>query len=140
MVGGDAASRTMKVVADRGREVAAQALADQRERELANQVVLPVEGMEPEWAKEEDSPEDVTCSLEQSTADPLSELSADVEITCEDEQDDNPETSDIGTGYEVASDEVGDEPAEEVTSEKDSKDEGSDPLSLIHISEPTSPY
>ncbi|HCW78956.1 MAG TPA: hypothetical protein DG084_07545 [Gemmatimonadetes bacterium] len=130
MVGGDAASRTMKVVADRGREVAAQALADQRERELANQVVLPVEGMEPEWAKEEDSPEDVTCSLEQSTADPLSELSADVEITCEDEQDDNPETSDIGTGYEVASDEVGDEPAEEVTSEKDSKDEGSDPSGI----------
>ena len=130
MVGGDAASRTMKVVADRGREVAAQALADQRERELANQVVLPVEGMEPEWAKEEDSPEDVTCSLEQPTADPLAELSTDVEITCEDEQDDDPEISDIGTGYEVASDEVGDEPAEEVTSEKDSKDEGSDPSGI----------
>ena len=43
MAGGDVAGRTMKVVADRGRE-AAQALADQRESELANQVVLPVEG------------------------------------------------------------------------------------------------
>tara|TARA_Y100001970_G_scaffold294240_1_gene448995 strand:- start:8195 stop:10717 length:2523 start_codon:yes stop_codon:yes gene_type:complete len=128
MAGGDAAGRTMKVVADRGREVAAQALADQRERELANQVVIPVEGMEPEWAKEEeDIPQDVTCSVEQSTVDPVSELSPDVEMTYEAELDDDPA---IGTGHNAASDEVGDESAEELASEKDPKGEDLDPSRL----------
>lgn len=51
VVGGDAAGRTMKAVAERSREAAAQALAEQRERQLVEEVD-PVEGMEPEWAQQ----------------------------------------------------------------------------------------
>lgn len=54
MVGGDAAGRTMKAVADRSREAAAQALAEQRERQSVEEVA-PVDGMEPEWAQEAES-------------------------------------------------------------------------------------
>ena len=74
--------------------------------------------MEPEWAKEEDSAQDMTCSVEQSTADPLSELSPDVEMTCEAEQDDDLVTPDIGAGHDGASGEVGDEFAEELAQKK----------------------
>ena len=54
MVGGDAAGRTMKAVADRSREAAAQALAEQRERQSVEEVA-PVDGMEPEWAQDAES-------------------------------------------------------------------------------------
>ena len=54
MVGGDAAGRTMKAVADRSREAAAQALAEQRDRQNVEEVA-PVDGMEPEWAQDAES-------------------------------------------------------------------------------------
>ena len=54
MVGGDAAGRTMKAVADRSREAAAQALAEQRERQSVEEVA-PVDGMEHEWAQDAES-------------------------------------------------------------------------------------
>jgi len=52
IVGGDAAGRTVKAVADRSREAAAQALAEQPERQLVEDAA-PLEGMEPEWAKDD---------------------------------------------------------------------------------------
>ncbi|MDE3002730.1 MAG: DNA translocase FtsK [Gemmatimonadota bacterium] len=52
LVGGDAAGRTMKAVADRSREAAAAALAEQRESQVIEEVA-PIEGMEPEWAAED---------------------------------------------------------------------------------------
>ena len=52
IVGGDAAGRTVKAVADRSREAAAQALAEQRERQMVEDVA-PLEGMEPAWAQDE---------------------------------------------------------------------------------------
>ena len=54
IVGGDAAGRTMKAVADRASEAAAQALAEQRERQVAEEVA-PIDGMEPEWAQDASS-------------------------------------------------------------------------------------
>ena len=52
IVGGDAAGRTVKAVADRSREAATQALAEQRERQKVMDVA-PLEGMEPEWAQDD---------------------------------------------------------------------------------------
>ena len=131
IVGGDAAGRTMKVVAERGREAAAQVLTEQRASELADQV-LPVEGMEPEWAKEEeDASPDVTHPAGDSSVDLLSDLSAEVDVTDESEQNDDDETEDVRAGPADGSDEVLVEYAgEEIAPGKVQKDEELDSLDL----------
>ena len=64
LAGGDAAGRTMKAVADRSLEAAAQALSDQRESSEAGELE-PMDGMEPEWAQDSGG---TSRGLEEATA------------------------------------------------------------------------
>lgn len=72
--GGDVAGRTARVLADKGKEMAearALALAEDRERQLLEEVEAPVEGMVPEWMDE--SPDD-GADADDSEVDATSEL------------------------------------------------------------------
>ena len=104
IVGGDAAGRTMKAVADRSREAAAQALADQRDRQAADGAA-PVDGMEPEWAQDAGSAAEVA----DVTEDAMESVAPDADAA----DTDNGEIDAEGEGLPWEEEAPGNEPAEE---------------------------